>query len=705
MVFIELYFKLSEAEENIAKGDQGIEFFEDANKLRSNVHIPINDEKVMKSACPYDCFDCCSFDINVSNDKVEKISANLDADLTGGFICKKGSAHQEKMYRSDRLRYPQLKTEKGYERIPWNQAYELITKKIKEAQSEFGLTSVGCYRSGGAAGVLKGAHEVFFEHLGGYTDYTGGLCSAAGIEATNRDFGKTLCHHPDDSENSKIIVLWGRNPMETNLHLVPYIKKAKSRGCRVYLIDPIASKSAVLADIHIKLRPDSDWAFGAACIASSLRNGLISRTFINNHLNDRYGTIKYLENLTKKKYECLLDFAGISNEMIESFCHDISKNGPASTYIGYGPQRYNDGGLNIRTINLLWAITGNVGIPGGGVNFANQTNKGMLNLDFAMPKKKAVVGEIRQGWFSEEMIEADPQVQVLFISCANPVSQMPNSIGVRKALGNVPFKISLEHFMTDTAEMCELVLPVSYFTESEDIITSGMWNSSLKYVSKCVEPLEECKVEFDIYQDLAIRLGLEEYPKYDSTLWLGKVMEKFGTLGLTFEKLKEKGSVESPLQKQVQWEDNLFATQDGKFHAFDKDQLEKKITELGKSKDELSINLITVHWRDQINSQHSVIQKEQDLPILHIHPETAEAFGLAEGDIATAITISVTIAYEKKLKFRISVTEKASPYAAYTRQGVCQAFGGSINTLTSSGESDIGGQAILNDVKIRLEEV
>ena len=325
-----------------------------------------------------------------------------------------------------------------------------------------------------------------------------------------------------------------------------------------------------------------------------------------------------------------------------------------------------------------------------------------------MPKKKkAEVREIRQGRFAEEMMEADPPVQVLFISCANPVSQMPNSVGVKKALENVPFKICLEHFMTDTAAMCELVLPVSYFTESEDIITSGMWNSSLKYVAKCVEPLEECKVEFDIYQELAIRLGLEEYPKYESSLWLGKVMEKFGALGLTFEELKEKGSVESPLQKQVQWEGSLFATPDGKFHAFDKDQLEKKINELSKSKDEFNkeINLITVHWRDQINSQHSVIQKDQDLPILHIHPETAEAFGLTEGDIAMAVTIAVTIADEKKLKFRISVTEKASPYAAFTRQGVCQAFGGSINTLTSSGESDIGGQAILNDVKIRLEEV
>lgn len=699
--------------------------------MQNNENQKMMEAKVLKSACPYDCFDCCSLDVHVLDDKVERITANESGVLTGGFLCKKGSAHQEKMYRSNRLRYPQMKTADGVERISWDQAYDLITMKIKEAQLEYGLTSVGCYRSGGAAGVLKGAHDVFFAHLGGYTDYTGGLCCAAGIEATNRDFGRALGHHPDDMKNSKVVVLWGRNPMETNVHLVPYIKRAKARGCKVYLVDPIESKSAVLADSHIKLRPDSDWAFGAACIANCLKNGWISSDFVKNHLNDRSGTIEHLSKITEEDYESLLDFAGLTDETVHGFCQDLFENGPATCYIGYGPQRYSDGGLNIRTIDLLWAVTGNVGISGGGANFANQTNRGQFNLDFAMPKREAVVREMKQGLFAEEMLRADPPVRVLFISCANPVSQMPNTVGVRKALENVPFKVSLEHFMTDTAALCELVLPVAYFTESEDIITSGMWNSSMKYVSKCVEPLEDCKVEFDIYQELATRLGLKEYPKLDSTTWLKKGMEKFGAYGLTFEELKEKGSVESPLQRQVQWEGNIFATPDGKFHAFDKEQLVKKVgmlkelevvkkiemlkeqaeksnpaaAKLQKTEKNKAINLITVHWSDQINSQHSVLLKEQDLPVLNIHPETAEAYYLTEGDTVIAIAVREAEAEEnsRRLKFKISITEKASPYTAYTRQGVSKAFGGSINTLTHSGESDIGGQAILNEVKIILE--
>jgi anaerobic selenocysteine-containing dehydrogenase len=669
----------------------------DSKKNRRNGEV-----EIFKSACPYDCFDCCSFEVHVSKGKVIEITANSDAEVTGNFICKKGMSHQERMYRPDRLKFPLLKKSEGFIRISWEEAYEIITRKIKQAQQTYGLTSVGCLSGGGAAGKLKGVHEVFFAHLGGYTDFVGSICWGAGIEATNMDFGKTLGHHPVDMKNSNIIVLWGRNPIETNIHLVPYIKKARERGCRVYLIDPIESKSSVLADIHIKLKPDSDWAFGAACIINCIKKGRLVRAFIKNHLNDSTGIIDYLSRFTEIDYKVLLAAAGVTEEIVEVFTKDIFENSPSTCYIGYGPQRYKEGGLNIRTINLLWAITGNIGIAGGGANYANQTNKGRFDFSFAMPKAKPNVREIKQGQFSEGLLATDPAVKVLFISCINPVSQLSNSRGVIRALENIPFKISLEQFMTDTAAMCELVLPVTYFTESEDIITSGMWNSSFKYVAKCVEPLEECKAEFDIFRELAEKLGLKEYPQLDAAAWLEKGMKNLEAYGLTFEKLKNSGYAESPLQKQIQWEDNRFDNPDGKFHAFSKEQLKSRINRYKESSEvgiSSYVNLITVHWGDQINSQHSIVLQGQDMPVLYIHPKTAGVFGLSEGDSAMAI------GENGKLKVRISITKKASPYAAYTKQGISYADQGSINYLTPSGITDIGDQALLNEIKIRLEKL
>ncbi|MCR3923394.1 MAG: molybdopterin-dependent oxidoreductase [Firmicutes bacterium] len=479
---------------------------------------------VYKSACPYDCFDCCSFDVYVKHDKVDKIKANKDADYTGNFICQKGLAHSERMYRQDRLRYPLVKTPQGHVRISWEQAYEMITSKIKDAQRQDGLTSVGGYLGGGAAGKLKASQQVFLAHLGGYTDFVGHICWGAGIEATKRDFGAVLCHHPSDIENANIIVLWGRNPVETNLHLVPYIKKAKRHGCKVYLIDPRESKSAELADVHIKLKPDSDWALVAACVVKCLQKERLHKAFINRHLDDATGVLPYLSQLKETDYALLLEAAGIGDDIVDTLTHDLYENGPSTCYLGYGLQRYNDGGLNVRSVNFLWALTGNIGRKGGGVNYANQTNQAQFSFSFALPKKTPTVREMMLGRLAYELGRANPPVQVLFIGAANPVSQLPDSEGVSKALAAIPFKISLEHFLTDTAAMCELVLPVTYFTEAEDVITSGMWNSSFKYVAKCVEPLAECKSEFDIFQELAHRLELAEYPTFSATQWLAKGM-------------------------------------------------------------------------------------------------------------------------------------------------------------------------------------
>lgn len=655
-------------------------------------------EKIFKSACPYDCFDCCSFNVHVSSNKVTKIAANLAADFTGGFICKKGQAHADRMYSPERLRYPQLKTAQGWQRITWSDAYELMASKIKEAQRQFGLTAVGGYVGDGAAGLLKSTMKIFLAHLGGYTTFVGGICWGAGIAATKKDFGAVLGHHPTDIINAKTIVLWGRNPLETNLHLVPYLKKAQQAGSKIYLIDPRASASAQIADVHLKIKPDADWALAAACAHFCLLHGKIKQSFIQQHLTDHSGLLPYLRSLTNTDYQHLLAAAGISENELAEFVDAIYERSPATCYLGYGPQRYKTSGLNIRAINFLWAITGNIGLKGGGINYANKTNNELFDFSFALPKGAPQIREMQLGYFAQEVFSAKPPLQVLLISGANPATQLPDSANVQKALTQIPFKISFEHFMTDTAVQCELVLPVTYFTEEEDIITSGMWNSSLKYVSQCVEPWAECKAEFTIFQELAPYLGLSDYPAFSTTEWLKRATAKLAAYGLSFTTLQKHGYLTSPLQKQVPWSDLQFATCDGKFQAYDKEQLAQRFSAYlaNNSTAHEQLRLLTVHWRDQINSQLPRALPRQELPLLYIHPSTAQRFGVADSAKAQVI------ANNNSLEVIIAVTEKASPFAAYIKQGLSKDAGGPINYLTAAGVTDIGNQALFNETSITL---
>ncbi|NLZ39153.1 MAG: molybdopterin-dependent oxidoreductase [Firmicutes bacterium] len=654
-------------------------------------------EKIYKSACPYNCFDCCSFNVYVKNGKVVKITANPEADFTGGFICKKGQAHVTRMYSPKRLRYPLLKTARGWQRISWPAAYELIAEKINAAKKQYGPTALGVYIGDGGAGILKGVAKIFLAHLGGYTDFTGSICWGAGIEATKRDFGAALSHHPDDIANAKTIVLWGRNPLETNLHLVPYLKKAQQKGSKIYLVDPRVSASSKIADIHLKIKPGADWALAAACAHYCLRNHKVEHNFLHQHLADPSGILPYLESLSPTDYRHLLEAAGVSADMVAELAQDLY-HGPSSCYLGYGPQQYKSGGLNIRAINLLWAITGNIGIKGGGVNYANHVNIGLFDFSFAQPKTAPQIREMQLGNFAAEIHSASPPLQLLFISGANPAVQLPDSANVKRALAEIPFKVCLEHFLTDTANLCELVLPVTYFTEEEDIIISNMWNSSLKYVNKCVKPLAECKAEFTIFQELAKLLGLSQYPTSSAREWLKKATTKLATYGLNFTTLLQQGYLDSPLQKQVPWNDRQFATPDGKFQAFDKEELRQKLTDYkaNSANEQDKIKLLTVHWRDQINSQLPFPLPQLDRPLLYLHPAAAEKFGVTDGSRALAT------ANGNSLEVIVVVTDKASPFAAHMRQGYCNNTGGPVNILTPAGITDIGNQAIFNETSIML---
>ncbi|HHX75380.1 MAG TPA: molybdopterin-dependent oxidoreductase [Firmicutes bacterium] len=653
--------------------------------------------RVFPSACPYNCFDCCSLQVYVENGRVIKVSANAASVYTGNFLCKKGTAHVQRMYSTERLRRPLLKTAAGHVPVSWEKAFALLAGRIREAVRRYGPLAVGSYVGDGAAGVLKTTvQKVFLAHLGGYTELAGSLCWGAGLAATCLDMGDARSHHPSDLRHARVLVLWGRNVAETNIHLVPYIRQAKKSGCRVYLIDPRRTFTAGLADVHLQIRPGTDWALAAACLIRCLQDGLADENFIAHRLCDKTGIVAWLAGAGTEIYRALVTATGLAEEAVASFTRDIAAGGPASCYLGYGLQRYRHGGLTVRTVDLLWALTGNIGIAGGGINYANRINGKLFDFSFALPEKEPAVRRVRLGCLAQDLEAADPPLAVLLVSGANPASQLPDSKNTGQALARIPFTVCLDHFLTETAAACDLVLPVTYFTETEDIITSGMWNSGLNYAAHCSDPPGECMSEFAIFLELADRLNLHTYPRLPARDWLERCLAPAEAMGLSFARLQAFGHLDNPLQQEVAWAGGRFATPDGLFHALDRKELEAMLRTLQEQEQAAgTLNLLTVHWHGQIHSQHPAGSREGGLPLLYLHPEMARQFNVADGQEVVAATERAC------LKVKIAVTAAASPHAAHLRQGTGEP-GRPVNLLTPPGLSDLGCQAVYNTARIRL---
>lgn len=185
--------------------------------------------KIIQTACPLDCFDACSIKVTMDQDKIVDIKGDSADPITQGFICKKGMQLLERIQHPNRLTTPMKKQEGKWIPITWEEAISEIGDRLLAIRKDYGSTALLHYAENGHGGLLKNIDTAFFRAYGGVTSPTGSLCWGAGIKAQTMDFGAALGHDPYDYLNAKTIIIWGRNPAFTNLHLLPFLKMAQKR--------------------------------------------------------------------------------------------------------------------------------------------------------------------------------------------------------------------------------------------------------------------------------------------------------------------------------------------------------------------------------------------------------------------------------------------------------------------------------------------
>ncbi|MGE5552842.1 MAG: molybdopterin-containing oxidoreductase family protein [Betaproteobacteria bacterium] len=666
-----------------------------------------------RTVCPLDCYDVCGLRALLHGGRVTALSGDPGHPVTHGVACHKARHLVELSNHPERLRYPLRRTAGGgFARLSWAEALDAWAAALAEARERFGPTAVLHYTDSGSQGLLKALDKRFFAHFGGSTVPEGSLCFAAGLAAQTYDFG-TACHHEaPDLLHAKLALVWGRNPADTNLHTAWLLRQARRNGAFVVLIDPLRTRTAALADWVIQPRPGTDAALAEAVARELITSNRYAAEFIARHT---VGFPAYRERVMEWTPERAARVTGIPAGDIRGLAELLAERRPAAFLLGWGLQRYRNGGATVRAIDALGAVAGSLGVPGGGVSYAHRHWKDLAPLDGReLPQEKRSIRRASLGADLESLLEGEDPVTVAVLARANPACQAPDSRRLRAALERVPFKVVIDLFLTDTAELADLVLPSTTFLEEEDVYVSS-WTYYLGYGPKLVDPPGECRPEREIYQELAERLGMaraaEELAR-PAGEWLAQALTPLGGEKLLV-RLRGEGAVRHPLAPGVPFAEGRFPTPSGKMEFWSEAAARHGLDPLGgvawpwpnddpsgEQAGEYPYRLLSPQPRHRLHSIFGNIEGPSagEGEEARLNPLTARAAGLADGEWAVAASPT------GELRVRVRHDPGVPEGVVVIPNGLWRKHGGGVNVLTSAVMADMGGQAAFYETRCRLEK-
>ncbi|MEH2510422.1 anaerobic selenocysteine-containing dehydrogenase [Nitrobacteraceae bacterium AZCC 1564] len=520
--------------------------------------------KQIYTSCTLDCPDGCGIIAHVDKGRVVKLEGHPDHEFTRGYLCGKTYRFPRRLYSAERQLHP-LKRANGsidssWERIGWDEALDLVAGNVRRFIKETGSLSIMHYQRTGSWGATKKLTHRFWNLLGGVTTPSGSLCSGAARAGQKLDFGVRLGHDPSDIVNSKLVLLWGRNPLATNLHLVPLLKNVSERGGRVILIDPVRSESATICDQHIQPRVATDASLALALAKIVIEEQLHDRQFIENHT---YGFQQFRELLDKHSLASLSDRCGISIDELRQLAREYATTKPASIQLGWGLNKYKSSAEIFRCVDALAAICGKIGIAGGGVTHGYDTQR-LFDKSVEASDRAKSHRSIPEPLLGRGLLEAsEPPVRMMFVNGGNPVNQSPNSNLVAEGLRKLEFVVVVDSFLTDTTDYAHIFLPTTTFLEEEDALVSWGHNI-LGGVNPAIEPVGESRSDLWIVQQLADRLGIGPEMAGTPCEWLQRILRPMERSGVTVDELMQ-GPIRCPVAPLIPFADMKFPTASGRF--------------------------------------------------------------------------------------------------------------------------------------------
>lgn len=680
------------------------------------------------TACPRNCYSTCTMKVQVENGHLRRIEAHPGNRATPEGPCLKGLSYVERVHSPERILHPlkRISGSGGFAQISWEEALETIAKKLRYFKSACGPQSVLYYSASGTKGLLNGVGANFWRLFGGYTATYGDLCWPAGLEATRLTLGENKHNAPWDLANAKLIIQWGRNAAETNIHQMLFINQALENGGKLIVIDPRRTQTAERAELLIQPRPGSDGALALALANLLIENGGIDRDFIERH-------VLGFPEFTARAREFTPGKAAQITDVPEKYLHRLAEYlgaiKPATINAGFGMQRYTNSGQALRAIIALLAITGNIGKPGAGWIFANlqshifdavqdpiafyppETPDGVARVSISISK----LGQ-------DMLAAANPPLKMAWVERGNPIPQNPETPTVLKAFRALEFRVVVEQFMTDTAREADLILPAKTMFEQSDVI-GAYWHPYIQLKQKALEPPGEVKPESEVYYLLAQRLGFSEAEIAAANIpapgdeaveaFLRQKLAPFPEL--TLEKLRQEPQI-APGHQEVAFSDLAFPTPSGKIELYSQEaarrwgvdalpdyfEPQESLRRESPQSQKYPLYFMTPNTKNRIHSQFNnlqMIRQVSPAPFVALHPEDARRRNIAEGEMVRIFNDRGELRLPARLDFGLK------PGCAAVTNGWWISEGGAVNLLSYGRETDLGHGAAFHDNLVEVERV
>ena len=608
---------------------------------------------MVRGACPHDCPDTCALRITVQDGRAVKVQGDPDHPPTHGALCTKVSRYAERTYHAERVLTPLKRVgAKGvgsFVPVSWDEALRDIAGRLRAIAARDPQAIVP-YSYAGTMGLVQGESMAarFFNKLGASRlDRT--ICSSAGGEALVATYGAKIGMHVEHYARSKLILVWGSNSIASNLHFWTFAQEAKRGGAKLICIDPRKTETADKCHQHIGLLPGTDGALALGIMHELIVNDWLDHDYIARHTE---GWMKLRERALGWPPERAAATCGIGADEVRSLARDYGTIRPAAIRLNYGMQRVRGGGNAARLVAILPCLVGAWRDAAGGMLLSSsgwfnsvRNDSGLQRPDLLGARRPRIINMSTIG--DDLLRESDaqlpdrarfgPKIEALLVYNSNPVAVAPESPKVVQGFKREDlFTVVLEHFLTDTADHADYVLPATTQLEHLDVHLSyghtyAMMNEA------AIAPLGQARSNAQIFRDLARHMGFDEPCFADSDEELARCALHHN---VDFAALRERGWVKLTLP-DAPFADGGFATPSRKC-IIDSPQFgvpdHVPNYESAESSPELArsypLAMISPPARNFLNSTFVNVKSLRDIegkPVLEMHVNDALARGIVSG--------------------------------------------------------------------------
>jgi anaerobic selenocysteine-containing dehydrogenase len=685
------------------------------------------EERHVRGACPMDCPDTCGWIVTIKDGRAVKLQGDRAHPFTRGALCNKLNDYIAYTQSPERLLYPMRRVgPKGggnFERISWDGALAEISARLIGISQEFGAEAVWPYVGSGNMGLIQGiygAGQRLWNALGA-SRHVMNICTIAGGFGAGYTLGDNrVGMDPETLQFSKLILLWGTNTLSTNAHLWRPILTARRNGAFLVVIDPVRTRTAAAADCHLAPAPGTDAALALGLMNVVLTEGAEDRDFIEGHT---LGWEAFRQRVLEFPPERVAGICDISVESIVALGKRVAHTRPTGIRIGIGLQRHGGGGMAVRTITCLPGVTGDWRYPGGGASYDTRGFFGgdweALRRDDLRPRETRALSMTRLG---EGLLELnDPPIRFLFVYGSNPLASVPKQNEIRQGLARPDlFTVVVEHFLTDTAEYADIVLPATMQFEHADLLIA-YGHLYVSWNEPAVAPPGECLPATELFRRLARAMRLDIACLYDSDEEIARQILAAGhpsLAGITLEALKERGWMRLNYPDPFAPFAHSFPTPSGKLEFVSERMLQAGLEPVAgytppyetaqcdatlARKYPLALIAAANHYF--INSIFANVPaqlKQAGPPTIRIHPSDAMARRIETGDAVRVFNGRGSFRAVAEVTERVRRGLIGSAKGRWPRH---VAGGATVNATVDDRDSDMGGGAVLHDNRVEVEKV